>query len=86
MGENNGTTTVSLPPHPRHPERRHVKAIDVRVDQDRQELILVLDVQGKEGEELPLRQYSLSHKAAVLLRQDLRAGLEEYLGARLSED
>ena len=85
MGENNGTTTVSLPPHPRHPERRHVKAIDVRVDQDRQELILVLDVQGKEGEELPLRQYSLSHSAAAFLCRELRNSLDRYLGTGLSE-
>ena len=86
MGKTDKTVTVPLPPHPRHRERRHVKGLRVRVDHDRQELVLVLDVEGKGGEELPLRQYSLSHKAAVLLRQDLRAGLEEYLGTRLSED
>ena len=86
MAETDETTTVPLPPHHRHPERRHVKALAVCVDRDRQELILVLDVQGKEGEELPLRRYSLSHKAAVLLRHDLRDGLEEYLGMKLQDD
>ena len=86
MSENDGTIAVPLPPYDRHRDRRHVKGFAVKCDNDRQELVLVLDVEGKGGEELPLIRYSLSHKAAARIHREIRARLAEYVEMDFSED